>query len=221
MSIFSEYNDFKYLYPPRPESAIAPHELDYISEGWIAQPKFNGSCAVLFINGHKDYKLFNRHGEELTLQKPIPYTELNDSDKYMVLCAEYLNKNKKGEDGKPFNHKFIIWDILVWQGRYLVGETFEARLHLLINLFGCSRSSVTGDTLTMFEHLHTTRTENVYMAPSYTTKFKALYDDIIRTDLYEGLVLKKGSAKLDVGFKEKNNSTWQVKARKETRNYIF
>jgi ATP-dependent DNA ligase len=221
MSIYSEYSEFRYLYPPRPESPISPDELDSISDGWIAQPKYNGSCAVVFINGHKDYQIFNRKREPLTLQKPIAYTELNDSDRYMVLCGEYLNKNKKGEDGQPFNHKFIIWDILVWKGLYLVGETLETRLRILIELFGSSRSMVTEGALHLYEHLHITKVENVFMAPSYTSHFKALYDEIIQTDLYEGLVLKKGPAKLELGFKEKNNHTWQVKARKETKNYIF
>src|ERR1051325_4122740 len=136
MSIFSEYNEFKYIDPPRPETAIAPDELRGVNEDWIAQPKYNGSCAVVYIDGHKNYRLFNRHGEELTLQKPLNYTDLNDTEKFMVLCGEYLNKNKKGEDGNPFNHKFIIWDILVWGGKYLVGLTFEARLEIMVNLFG-------------------------------------------------------------------------------------
>src|SRR5579859_6691628 len=144
MSIFSEYNDFKYIYPPRPETAMDPALLDDTGPGWIAQPKYNGSCAVVFINGRKDYRIYNRHAERLTLQKPISYTALNDCDKYMVLCGEYLNKNKIGEDHNVFNHKFIIWDILVWKGQYLIGQTFEQRLVLLHALFGTSRAFVTG-----------------------------------------------------------------------------
>lgn len=222
MSIFSEYNDFKYLYPPRPESAIAPNELEEIREGWIAQPKYNGSCACVFINGHQGYKLYNRRGEVMSLQRPLKYNELNDSEKFMVLCGEYLNKNKLGEDGNPFNHKFIIWDILVWKGRYLIGETVEKRIQILIDLFGCSRASISKDgSLKMFEHLITTNVEDIFLAPSYVSLFKDLYESIVKVDLYEGLVLKKGQAKLDNGFKEKNNSTWQVKVRKATKNYTF
>lgn len=221
MSIFSVYNDFKYIYPPRPESAIDPKELNKVGEGWIAQPKYNGCCGVLFINGHKDYKLFNRTTEELTLQKPINYTELNDTDKYMVLCGEYLNKNKRGEDGQPFNHKFIIWDILVWQGEYLLGSTFEDRLLILYKLFGNSRGHVTPGGVTLYNHLHTTNIENVFMAPAYNGDYKELYDEIIATDLYEGLVLKRAAGRLELGFREKNNCGWQVKARKGTKNYSF
>ncbi len=221
MSIFSAYNEFRYIYPPRAESAIDPTYLNNMGDAWIAQPKYNGSCAVLFIKGYEEYRICNRNGEPLTLQMPIRYTELNDSSKYMVLCGEYLNKNKIGEGGAPFNHKFIIWDILVWKGEYLVGKTVEERLHILYNLFGSSRGFVSDKGIALFNHLHTTQVKDVFMAPSYQNNFKGLYDELIQTDLYEGIVLKRKSAKLEVGSREKNNSAWQVKARKGTKNYSF
>lgn len=221
MSIFSNYSDFRYIYPPRAESAISPALLSGLGTEWIAQPKYNGSCAVLFINGYQDYQLYNRKNEELSLQNAIQYNLLNDCEKYMVLCGEYLNKNKYGEDGKPFNHKFIIWDILVWKGRYLIGEKFESRLKLLYELFGSSRGCVTEDNMIIFNHLHTTRVEGVYMAPAYLNYFPELYNEITKTDLYEGLVLKKAEAQLEPGFREKNNHTWQLKVRKPTLSYNF
>jgi ATP-dependent DNA ligase len=221
MSIFSEYNSFRYIYPPRAECAIDPSTLDDIADDWIAQPKYNGSCAVLFIDGQKEYKIYNRHGEPLKLQRPIDYLRLNDSQAYMVLCGEYLNKNKQGEDGKTFNHKFIIWDILVWKGTYLIGRTLEQRLTILHLLFGTHRSCVNLDGLSIYNHLFTTSVPDVYMAPSYQNGFKSLYKEIIQTDLYEGLVIKKASAKLEAGFRENNNASWQVKARKGTKNYGF
>lgn len=221
MSIFSEYTRFQYLFPPRAESAIKLSSLHDFGEEWIAQPKYNGSCAVLFINGDKDYKIYNRHGEPLTLQQPLNYVALNDSDSYMVLCGEYLNKNKIGEGGIPFNHKFIIWDILVWKGKYLIGWTLEERLKLLYDLYGTSRSIVTQNKFTMYNHLLLTAIDSIFLAPSYVKDFTSLYQEIVTTDLYEGLVLKKKEAKLDLGFKEKNNSSWQVKVRKETKSYRF
>jgi len=221
MSAFTEYQTFVYLYPPRAETVIHPNDLDSIGDDWIAQPKYNGCCSVLFINGQKDYKLYNRHGTKLTLQIPHNYIDLNDSEKYMVLCGEYLNKNKKGEDGKPFNHKFIIWDILVWKGTYLVGKTFEERVAILHELFGTNNSRVTQDGLMLFNHLHTTIHKDIFVAPCYSGYLKNLYEDIINTDLYEGLVLKNLRGKLDPGFKQKNNFGWQLKARKRNKSYPF
>lgn len=221
MSIFSEYNNYNYIYPPRAETTIHPDLLKDIGGGWIAQPKYNGSCAILFIDGYHSFKIYNRHAERLTLQTPLCYNELNDSDKFMVLCGEYLNKNKKGEDGNNFNHKFIIWDILVWQGKYLIGETVENRLNILYKLFGSSRGYITGAGITMFNHLFVTNVESVFLAPSYLNDFKPLFDEISQVDLYEGLVLKKSDGKLEPGFREKNNSSWQMKTRKPTKNYSF
>lgn len=223
MSIFATYNKFKYLFPPRAETAMQPEELVKLNtDGWIAQPKYNGSCAVLFIDGRNAYHLYDRHKDKLTLQKPLDYTALNDSEnEWMVLCGEYLNKNKKGEDGKGFNHKFIMWDILVHRGKYLIGRTVEQRLHLLHELFGSSRGVITDKSLSIFDHLIATKVTDVYLAPSYTNNFMRLFYEIKETDLYEGIVLKRANAPLEIGLKEKNNTTWQVKIRKPTKNYNF
>ena len=51
--------------------------------------------------------------------------------------------------------------------------------------------------------------------------FNNLYNDIVKVDLYEGLVLKKIETKLTYGFQEINNHDWQIKCRKETKVYKF
>lgn len=221
MSIFSNYTSFWYIYPPRADAVLKAAQLPQYGDAWIAQPKYNGSCAVVFINGRNDCQLFNRHGEKLTLQIPLNYTALNDSDKFMVLCGEYLNKNKNGESGTPFNHKFIIWDILVHKGVYLVGQTVEERLNLLYTLFGASRGLVHSEGFSFFNHLLLTNTDEILLAPTYMGDFLHLYNDIVQTDLYEGLVLKKKNAPLELGIREKNNTGWQMKVRKETKSYRF
>lgn len=222
MSIFSLYDEFKYIYPPRAEKTLKPELLEDLADGWIAQPKYNGSCGVLFINGDKDYILYNRHKEILSLQRPLNYLALNDSDKFMVLCGEYLNKNKTGEDRTTFNHKFIIWDILVWKGQYLLDWTVQARIQLLYDIYGQSKGCITTQNeLLVYNHLILTRVEDVFLAPSYRCNFLSIYKNVIETDLYEGLVLKRSNAKLEMGFRESNNSSWQIKARKETNSYRF
>lgn len=214
MNIFSRYDEFRYIYPPRPVKKIQREHLDHLDDDWIAQPKYNGCCSALFIKGTKEYILCNRTAGKLYLQKPINFTALNDGNKFMVLCGEYLNKNQKGEQDNSFNHKFIIWDILVWRGTYLIGETFETRLNILYELFGKSNSHVTDKGILMFNYLHVTKVENVYIAPTFENDFKLIYDDLIKTDLYEGLVLKNLTGKLELGFNKRNNEIWQLKARR-------
>ena len=45
-------------------------------------------------------------------------------------------KNKKGLDGKSWNHKFVIFDILVYENDYMSGSTFKSRVDLLDEIFG-------------------------------------------------------------------------------------
>jgi hypothetical protein len=63
--------------------------------------------------------------------------------------------------------------------------------------------------------------DNVFKAPTYTGGWSKLYEEIAKTPLYEGFVLKKRLAQLEYGFTEINNSKWQLKCRKPTKNYSF
>ena len=77
------------------------------------------------------------------------------------------------------------------------------------------------DKMKTYAHLCVTKFANVYKAPTYTTNFEEVWKEIVDTDLYEGLVLKRRDAKLSFGFNEKNNNEWQIKCRKPTKNYDF
>ena len=88
----------------------------------IAQPKLNGSNAVIFMNG-KDVYFFNRHNQRMTnvqLSKD-ELLRLYSGEGWMVINGEYLNKSKNDESGLPFNHTLVIFDILVHNGTYLLG----------------------------------------------------------------------------------------------------
>jgi ATP-dependent DNA ligase len=140
---------------------------------------------------------------------------------WLVLAGEFLNKNKKGEDGNPFNLKFIIFDILVYDSDYLIGTKLVDRISILNSMIPETSTLIMKDKMKFFEHLNVTKYENIFKAPSYSSDFKGLYQSIVDTDLYEGLVLKRKESKLGLGFSEKNNSDWQIKCRKPTKNYDF
>lgn len=216
------YENYSYLYPPRPIQTTKHTELAKYDNGeFIAQPKYNGSCCNVFIN-EKELIVMNRHNGKLTSDySNIDLKGLHSGKGWMVLCGEFLNKNKKGEDGNSFNLKFVIWDILVYNGQYFIGSTFEERLQLIGKLFPCSSILVGADKMESYKHLCCTKFKNVYVAPAYAGNFEWLYNDIVDTDLYEGLVLKRRNAKLTYGLNEKNNNEWQIKCRKPTKNYSF
>ena len=210
------YNSFRYIFPPRPKNAIPDSDLNFWDNGsLLAQPKLNGSNCVIFTNGEK-LMVMNRHSQYMT-NVDIQRQEIldlfkGDIGKWMVLNGEYLNKSKQDENRQTFNHKLVIFDILVYNSDYLVGKTFQERINLLDELYGQKDSEKS--------YLYSI-SNNVYRVKSFENGFKSIYDQLTPIDLIEGLVLKRKNARLEIGNTENNNIKSQLKARKATKNYKF
>lgn len=211
-----KYNSYRYIYPPRPKNAIPDSELNFWdNKSLIAQPKLNGSNCVIFMDGTRNM-VMNRHNQRLT-NFELPQAELNalykcNPGELMVINGEYLNKSKQDERGVTFNHKLVIFDILVFKSDYLVGSTFSDRITLLDELYGTKDSEK--------PYLYSV-SDNVYRVKSFETGFKQIFDDLTKIDMVEGLVLKRKSAKLEIGNTENNNTKSQLKARKATKLYKY
>ena len=214
--------DGQFLYPPRAEVKTKPSLISqYDTPQYIAQPKVNGSCCCVFLHPNKPPSVINRHNEPKTrVDKSIDFEGLIGTG-WMVLAGELMDKSKKGEDGNVLTG-FIIWDILVYNNEYLVGTTLTERLELMETLWPCQRMSVTAAGLVQYKHLCCTGIQGIYKTPSYlggSGYFSELYNELIEVDAYEGLLLKKADSKLEPGFGERNNTGWQLKVRKPTKNY--
>ncbi len=210
------YNSFRYIFPPRPKNAIPDSDLNFWdNDSLIAQPKINGSNCVIFTNGEK-LMIMNRHSQYMTNVDIQRQEVLNlfrgEPGKWMVLNGEYLNKSKQDENRQTFNHKLVIFDILVYNSDYLVGKTFQERINLLDELYGQNDSEKS--------YLYSV-SNNVYRVKSFKNSFKSLYDQLTPIDMIEGLVLKRKNARLEIGNTENNNIKSQLKARKPTKNYKF
>jgi hypothetical protein len=210
-----KYLTYRYLYPPRPKNAISPDDLSFWDNGsLICQPKLNGSNASIYTNGQKII-IMNRHGQRLTNVRVSDSEILSlyrGNGGWMILNCEYLNKSKSDETGQPFNHKFVIFDILCYDGDYLIGKTFEERVNLLDTLYDQVDSEK--------DYLYSIST-NVYRVKSYRDGFKEFFDKYTPIDVIEGVVMKRCNAKLEVGSSELNNSKSQIKCRKSTKNYKY
>ena len=210
----SKYLDFKYIFPPRPKNASPISDIPFWdNDTMIGQPKMNGSNAVIFLNG-KDSMIYNRHGNLLS-NVDIDKSEVLDlyrGNGWMVLNGEYLNKNKKDENNQYFNHKLVIFDILVYDSNYLIGDTFQSRIELLNNLYGEKNSD---------KYYLNGISKNVYRVKSYYSGFNEIFKDLIKIDIIEGLVMKRKNAKLEIGNTENNNTKSMIKFRKPTKNYKF
>jgi len=209
-----KYLNYRYIFPPRPKNAIPDAELEFWDNGsLIAQPKLNGSNCVIFTNGIKTI-VMNRHNQRLT-NFNLSDNEVKDiyrGEGWMILNGEYMNKSKSDENDQVFNHKFVIFDILGYNGEYLVGKTFEERIKLLDSLYG----QVDSEKEYLFKV-----TENVYRVKSYEVDFKNIFDKLTPIDMIEGLVMKRKNARLELGTSENNNTKSQLKCRKATRNYKY
>lgn len=212
-----KFNSYSYIFPPRPKNAIPPKDISrWDNNTMLGQPKMNGSNCVLFTNG-VTIQAMNRHGQRLTnfqldksevleLYKPVT------SGNWLVINGEYMNKSKSDENNKVFNHKLVLFDILVLNSDYLIGSTFESRISLLDDLYGTTQSEK--DYLYQF-------TDNIYRVKSYDNNFQEIFENLIKIDMVEGLVMKRKTAKLELGTTENNNAKSMVKARKPTKSYKF
>ena len=211
----AKYNKYTYIFPPRPKNAIQSSDLDFWDNNTlIAQCKLNGSNCTIYTNGEK-HIVMNRHNGRLTnfrLTDEEIKSMYRGNGEWMVINGEYMNKSKSDENRKVFNHKFVIFDILVLDGDSLVGKTFEERVVLLDQLYGtkdCEKPYLYGIS------------ENIYRVKSYTSNFLDLYNDLVEIDMIEGLVLKRRSARLEAGTSELNNTKSQIKCRKKCNSYRY
>ena len=210
-----KYITYRYIYPPRPKNAISPDDLNFWDNGsLICQPKLNGSNCLIFTNGVKVI-VMNRHNQRLTnfqLSDDEVKNLYRGNGGWLILNGEYMNKSKMDETGQPFNHKFVIFDILCYDGDYLVGKTFEERINLLDTLYDVNESEK--------DYLYNIST-NVYRVKSYRGGFKDFFDKYTPIDMIEGVVLKRSNARLELGASEQNNVKSQLKSRKATKNYKY
>jgi hypothetical protein len=225
----SPYDSFRYIYPTRPEQAVPSSELKSYDNGqWIAQPKLNGDCMPIFTNGIETH-VFDRHNKKfskkITLEPSFGVlhrqTMPSEKPKWMGLVGEYMIKSKKNEHNEVWNEKLVIHDILVYDGMHLLGQTFKQRVLLLDQIYGKEDMILHADGVQKLNFMYSTPVKDVFRVKTYFDLFAPLWNDLIKIDMYEGLVLKRADAKLEPGNSELNNNLSQLKFRKKTKNYRF
>jgi hypothetical protein len=214
-----QYNEFKFIFPPRTDIKTDPKVLLNPGhfKGYIAQPKMNGDCMEIATNG---VELYIRHRDGSLFKKNIAMTEklrqfmkAVEPGKWMVIVGEHMIKSKMGSDGKPFNEKFIIHDMLVYDSVWLVGTTYKERILMMDKIFGTM--SYIGE-----RWLYATEYQDIFRVKSYydEKEFYNIYKEVIQVDMYEGFVLKKAEQKLLPAFSMSNNKMGICKIRKPTKN---
>jgi hypothetical protein len=208
-----KYEKYSYYYPPRPELKTSRNFLKTFDNGtFLAQPKLNGSCCELFISPDQIIQK-GRHNNTLTNFR-LTNTEIRNvfgNIGWNVVVGEYMNKSKNDENGDVFNHKFVIFDQIVFQNDYVLDSTFDERVKILKEIY---------KPIDETEFLYKI-SENIWMVKTFYNDFEKVWDELVKIDMYEGLVMKRKSGKLEIGNREKNNTKTQLKCRKSCKNYPY
>ena len=201
-----DYTDYRYLWPPRPETKIAKPMLGfYQSRGYVAQKKKNGTCTVVFARG--DQVIFKtRHNDDHKLWTPqADHIKFFAGSKgWNVFVGELLHSKVTGGP----KHELYLFDQLVHEGQSLTGTTFEARQ---ANLRSRYPGTDEGDQIRV--------APRVTLAQNFCSGFAKLFSLLKKED--EGLVLKDPKAVLKACLKADSNRAWQVKCRISNANYSF
>ena len=201
-----DYNDYQYLFPPRPEVKIAKTMLGfYQKRGWHAQKKKNGTCTVIFARGDKViFKTRHNGDHKLWTPQDDHFHFFKGSDGWNVFAAELLHSKVTGGP----KHQLYIFDQLVKNGVSLVGTKFGDRI---ADLHATYNGRNEGDL--------TRIAPRISIANSIDTGFVKVFDSLNKED--EGLVLKDPHAVLKACFKADSNKSWQAKCRIPHSNYSF
>lgn len=203
-----------YIYPPRPETKSPSSGLPvYERMGFWGQPKLNGSCAVLTIS-EANVDIMNRHREHFAIEPKYmeDLRKLHRGSGEIRLVGEYMNKSTKDSDGKPLVG-FVVFDIIVYNDQHLIGSTVAERQSLLDSIYRTTPYNAYIDSIDGCPY--------AFRVKNFTKGFTELYQEMIKVDMIEGLVLKRPDGILENGIREKNNTGWQLKVRKPTKNYQY
>lgn len=207
------YTSFRYLFPPRPESAVDPGSLGfYLKRGWVAQFKKNGTCSIIAISPDKEFTAMTRHETphkawQLTEYHKQELSRLFPEKCWIVLIAEILHNKTKTIKNTIFIHDIVVWNT------FLLGSAFMDRQKILDDHLLTNVEAKT--------HYVCDRQGQIWFAKRFITGFKELFDGIEDTRIDEGLVLKDPKGKLRSCDSPNKNSSWQVKVRHPSKNYQF
>jgi len=114
-----------------------------------------------------------------------------------------------------YKNRVVLFDVLQ-AGRYLFGSPNLLKRYELLQSICRSpeeRESANGIALVV--------SENVWLAETFDRDFVPRFQDFIELDEIEGLVLKKKNSSLDNFGRKEYEVSWQLRCRKENKNYAF
>jgi hypothetical protein len=114
-----------------------------------------------------------------------------------------------------YKNRIVLFDVLQ-AGNYLFGSpTLMGRYQMLQDICRFPQN------LEPFEGIAISVTENVWLAETFDRDFARVWNQFINLSEIEGLVLKKPNSVLDTFGTKETEVGWQLRCRKEHKNYAF
>jgi ATP-dependent DNA ligase len=212
-----QYKKFMYLWPPRPQTTIKPFSSHFEAmkkrANWIGQLKMNGQRNGLYVDPDGGIDMWNRHNTHhlnynaqawvIDMLKKIIAESKAIPGQWLVLDGELLHCKDK-----TTKNIFYFWDVLVYNGEYLIGTTYEERHKILLDLFSAITPVSEDEGVIKV-------TDNFWLAKNIEPE---QYDEVWKrteTSFVEGFVFKNKIGRLKPCIGMKNNPDWMVRCRKE------
>lgn len=196
------YPNFRYIFPDKMHPTAQKNLTDFDNGENLLHPAYNGEICVVFTNGF-ELMVYNHKGKIFrNVSNTIDFRKLAVSGNWFVYTGIYCPKHKNVEPGS-FQDQFIITDVLVWDGEYLIGSTLEDRLGLLKNVFTFHPTLIVDCYAEAFQFLHCTDIKGIFRAKYFDKNFNSLYSQIINAK-YTGIVIYKKDKKLEPAFDRPN-----------------
>ena len=112
-----KYNEFK------------PLTYNFLPANHLTIEPYNGIAIIVYTNG-TDQHVYNLNGERLALLsnfKQIDFLSLSTTDTWYAYAGVFINKKKLGNIVYNDHPKFIILDVLVWDGECVINVPMKQR----------------------------------------------------------------------------------------------
>lgn len=198
----------RYIYPPRPKNTIPPSQLSQEEQRgcWLWQPKYDGDRCIVVVDGQK-VQFGNRH------HKFHPSNKLKHLIPQITSLA--LPTGSACLDGELLNGSILVlFDVLEYGGKYLIGKTQVERLEIL--------ELICGKPVKLCEPKVARQvSSHLWLSLTGTKDFLANFQELTKSNLVEGLLLRQPNSILDQWGSTEYEVEWQLRCRKSTKNYRF
>lgn len=219
------FTSFKLIYPPHPAITWHPRNIRKVSR-FIAQYKYDDWRILIYFAPDGSIAFYNRRKEKLPRFRAPPFL-LNSLQKLKLTPGFFhvLDGGLLHYKTSRVRNTVVLWDVLVFKNRWLIGSTYRERYKILKSVCGNPKKNVSlkyrKDTEFVSVDIAFEITKHLWLARCFSSNFKALFEKASPLPEVEGLILKDPGAKLQRSFKMSENAKWLIRIRKPRIDYAF